>query len=222
MYIREATKIDIPGIIRVENAAWPEGMSAREEMFESRIKVFPEGQLVAVERNEIIGVVSTEVINYDFGKPHKTWYQATDNGFLKKTHNPNGNVVFGVDLSVSPSARNRGVAKSLLQEIGKMAIKKNIQYGILGGRLPGYYKYADEMSADEYLSMVTTDGEPVDPELRFYKNSGLTIGELIPNYFEDFQSKNFGVQLIWKNPFYSKNKKIGKIIGSIFSNFFKL
>lgn len=222
MKIRKATRIDISSIARVEKGAWPAEMAADERKIESRINTFPEGQLVAVENGEIIGVVSTEIIKYDFNKKSPSWYEATDNGYIKNTHSLDGNVIFGVDLSVMPSSQNRGVAKRLLEEIGKMAIKRNLQFGILGGRLPGYHKYAKELTVDEYMQKTTPDGEPFDPELRFYKNSGLIIGEVIPNYFKDFQSNNYGVQLVWKNPFYSSNKLLGMLIGKILSYFFKV
>ncbi|MFC1662824.1 GNAT family N-acetyltransferase [Patescibacteria group bacterium] len=220
--VRKAQLSDISSIINVENNAWSSEMAADERMFESRIKIFPEGQLVALIDNHIIGVVSAEIIIYDFSKPCKTWYELTDNGYIKNVHNQRGNVVFGVDLSVESSAQNKGVARKLLQEIGKMAIRKNIQYGVLGGRLPGYYKFSDEMDANTYAKKTTQDGEPFDPELRFYKNSGLMIGKIIPNYFKDYQSMNYGIQLIWKNPFFLRNKKLGRVVGKFLSLFFKI
>jgi len=54
--IREAKIDDIPQILEVEKAAWGEEKAATFEMFESRIKTFSEGTLVATINNKIIGV----------------------------------------------------------------------------------------------------------------------------------------------------------------------
>jgi len=45
--IKQAKIEDIPAIFQIEKEAWGEKWAATKEMFESRIKTFPEGTLVA-------------------------------------------------------------------------------------------------------------------------------------------------------------------------------
>lgn len=206
--IREAQKKDIPQILTVEKDAWGEKNAASEEMFNSRIETFPEGVLVAELTNgEIVGVVVAERVNYDIEKNAYSWYEITDNGFIKNSHKPGGNTIYGVDLSVKPSFQRLGIGAKLLKAIGKLVINYNLRYGILGGRIPAYYKYAHQMGAEEYIkATVSIKGKirSLDPEIDFYRKAGLKIIKIIPNYFEDHESLNYGVLLLWENPLYNK------------------
>ncbi len=205
--IRQAKIGDIPEILEVEKETWGKRGAAAKEMFESRIETFPEGTLIAEIDGKIVGVVATEIVNYNFKKNSYSWYEITDNGYIKNSHNSNGDTIYGVDLSVVPSYQGLKVGSKLLEVIGKLAIKYNIKQGMLGGRLPGYYKYANKMSVEEYVNATveTEKGiKPLDPEINFYKKAGLKIIKIIPNYYEDPESLNYGVLLLWENPFYDK------------------
>lgn len=202
--IRQAKIEDIPEILEVEKKAWGEEGAATEGMFKSRIKVFPEGTLVAEVDGKIAGVVCTERVNYNPQKDSYTWYEITDNGFVRNSHKPDGNTIYGVDMSVSPSSQNFGVGTKLLECIAKLAIKYNIKQGMLGGRIPDYYKYSDKMSAEEYINTTIDSKKSLDPEINFYKKAGLKIVKIIPNYYKDPESLNYGVLLLWENPFYNK------------------
>ena len=204
--IRQARSGDIDGILRVEKEAWGESQAANRKMFESRLKVFPEGTLVAELDDKIIGVVVTEIVSYDIEKQSFTWYEVTDNGYLKNSHNKDGDSLFGVDLSVLPDAP-RGTGSKLLGGVGKLAIRYNLKRGILGGRIPEYCKYKDKYTPEEYLKQtIIKDGKkvPLDPEIRFYKKADLKIIKVIPNYYKDPESLDYGVLLVWNNPFYNK------------------
>jgi len=196
--IRQAKIEDIPQILNVEKGAWNEDKAASQEMFESRIKTFPEGVLVAESDGKIVGVVVTEKVNYDYKNEAYTWYEITDNGFIRNSHNPDGDTIYGVDLSVSPEFQNSGIGTKLLESIGKMAIRCNVKQGMLGGRIPEYHKYAGKMTVEDYVN------SDLDSEVRFYKKAGLKIVKIIPNYFKDPESLDYGILLIWKNPFYNK------------------
>jgi len=205
--IRQATIKDIPEILQIEKKAWGGKKAASEEMFVLRIKTFPEGTLVAEVKDRIVGVVVTEIVNYNPKKDTYTWYKITDNGFIKNSHNSHGDTIYGVDLSVNPLYQNLGIGTKLLECIGKLAICKNIKKGMLGGRIPNYYKYANKMSVEDYIrATINKNGKikPLDPEIAFYKKSGLKIIKVIPDYFEDPESLNYGVLLLWENPFYNK------------------
>jgi ribosomal protein S18 acetylase RimI-like enzyme len=205
--IRQAKIEDIPRILFVEKEAWGQGKSASEEMFESRIRTFPEGTLLAEVNSKILGVVVTEIVDYDLQKDAYTWREVTDNGFIKNSHKPTGNTIYGVDLSVIPSFQRLGVGRKLLESIGKLAVRYNIKQGMLGGRIPGYHKYSGEMSVEEYVFATIkkeNSAKPLDPEISFYRKAGLEIVKIIPDYFEDPESLNYGILLLWRNPFYNK------------------
>ena len=201
MKIRQAQIEDIEGILIVEEEVWPKGLRVTKEQFISRIETFPEGTLVAIVDSNIVGVVATEIVNYDLKNSIFTWNEITDHGFIKKTHTPNGDALYGVDLSISRFVGN--ASKLLMQEVGKLIIRYNLKRGILGSRIPRYHKFADRMTAEEYINS-RRGNRPLDPEIAFYKRLGLKIIRVIPNYIEDPESCNYGVLLSWENPFYGK------------------
>lgn len=203
LLIRQANLSDIPKILQIEIAAWGDELAATEEMYKSRIITFPQGVLVSEDGGKITGVVVTQLVDYDINSFNLSWYEATDNGYIIKTHKPNGQTVYGVNLSVSPDAR-RGTGTALLESIGKLAIILNLKQGMLGGRIPDYYKYKN-IPVEEYIKkilVVNNQRRLLDKELNFYKNAGLRIIRALPNYMKDPESLNYGVLLVWENPFY--------------------
>jgi len=195
---------DIPDILVVEEESWPEGLRATEEMFCARIETFPEGVIVAENTDRIVGVVVGEIVNYDINESYlPSWAEITDNGYIRRSHNPTGDTLYGVDLSVSPLASG-GASKLLMLAMGKLVIRFNLKQGILGARMSRYCKYADRMTPWEYLMARTRSGRYIDPEIWFYSKLGLQIVRVIPNYIEDPESCNNAVLLVWKNPFYGR------------------
>jgi ribosomal protein S18 acetylase RimI-like enzyme len=203
--IRQARLEDIPQILEAEKAAWGKERAATFEMFESRIKTFPEGTKVAQINDNIAGAISTEIVNYDLENDSPNWYEITDNGFIAKTHNPSGDTLYGVNLSVHPTWQNKEIGKELLRNIIEFGISMNLKRGLLGSRIPNYHKFAHKMKVEDYVNLCQQKSgsstiQP-DPELLFYLKCGLKIVKVIPNYFEDPESLNYGVLLIMKNPY---------------------
>ena len=207
----QQTKIDdIPKILEVEKATWGEKRAASSDMVKSRIEIFPEGTLIALVNNNLVGFISTQIVNYDLEHDSPSWYEITDNGFIAKTHNPHGDTLYGVNLSVHPEWQNRDVGKKLLKSVIEFGISINLKQGLLGARVPHYYKFADKIKIEDYVNICKqkvednislNDNIPPDPELLFYLKCGLQIVKVIPNYFEDPESLNYGVLLMMKNPY---------------------
>jgi len=217
--VREGRIDDLEGVLLVEEEAWPKGLRASREMYESRLETFPQGTFVAEAGGKIEGVVVTEILDSDLINHIRTWDETTDNGYIRNTHNPEGDTVYGVNLSVSPRAQKR-LAIALLEAVGKLVIKCNLKQGLLGGRIPGFAKHFKQYCqkknlssvsnkkrdkiAEEYLWVTTSHSRALNPEIGFYKKLGLRLVKLLPGYIEDPQSLNYGVLFLWSNPFYGK------------------
>lgn len=210
----------MPGILEVENKAWPERLRANRQVYESRLKTFPEGLLVAEVDGKIEGVVVTQKVSSEVAAQGRSWNEITDGGRIQKTHNPQGDTLYGVNLSVSPFASQK-VATALLEAQKKKAIINNIKKIVLGGRIPGFRRYFEQYCqehklshlsekqkdkiAEHYVRTFTSQGKPRDPEISFYHTkAGTRVVKLLPNYMEDAESLNYGVLLVWKNPFYNR------------------
>jgi len=217
--IRQARVGDIDAILLVEEKAWPENLRASREMYESRLGTFPQGTLVAEGKGKIEGVVVVEIVNFRSVSDVCSWNEATDYGYIRKSHDPQGNTLYGVNLSVSPQTQSR-VALALLEAVDKLAIKLNFKQIVLGGRIPSFARYlgkycekngisvmSDEERdriAEHYMRATNTRGNPLDPQITFYQKVGTKIIKLLLNYFKDPESLDYGVLLIWLNPFYGK------------------
>jgi len=165
--IRPVLFKDMKEILRIEREAWPEGLRATEGMFRSRLKTFPEGFLCAMMDEKMQGFVVTEILDYDIRSSYLSWQQVTDHGYIRKTHNPNGDTLYGVSLSVSTRMDKR-VAVALLEATGKLVIKYGLKQGVFGSRIPRYHKYAPKMSVEKYIKAKTRTGRLLDPELGIY------------------------------------------------------
>jgi ribosomal protein S18 acetylase RimI-like enzyme len=202
--IREAKLEEIGSIASLEKRVWKKN-AAPIKNIASRIKIFPKGNLIAVVDNEIVGYVSTVIINEKLAGKAKTWYEFTDNGLARGVYDPGGSILFGINLTVDKGYRNKEIGSKLLLQIARMAIENNLKYGMLGGRLPYYYKYKN-VAVRKYVKMRDKKGQILDPELRLYRRLGLKIVKVKKNYFKDPESQDYGVILEWRNPFYSFTK----------------
>jgi len=198
--IRQAQFRDIKEIIRIEKEAWPKELRAIKEMFHSRLKTFPEGFLCAVMNGEIQGFVVTQILDYDIRSSSLSWQQATDHGYIRKTHNPNGDTLYGVSLSVSARAE-KTVAVALLETTGKLVIKYGLKQGVFGSRIPRYHRYAAKMPVEKYIKAKTRTGRLLDPELGIYQSVGLKPARIISGYIKDPESLDYGILVVWENPF---------------------
>lgn len=217
--IRQARVGDIDAILSVEKKAWPENLRASREMYQSRLGTFPQGTLVAEIEGKIEGVVVSQIMHFNSIPDISSWSEATDYGYIKNSHNPEGNSFYGVNLSVCHGSQSR-VAMTLLEAVGKLAIRHNFKQIVLGGRIPSFARYlkhhcqkngisvvSDEERdkvAEHYIRATNRRGHPVDPEINFYQRAGMKIIKLLPNYFKDPESLNYGVLVLWANPFYGK------------------
>jgi ribosomal protein S18 acetylase RimI-like enzyme len=106
MIIRKVDINDLDAVTRLENICFPEAEAATKESFEYRIAAFPESFYVALENDEMIGIVNgcvtdSLVISDDLFEPGGG-------------HNPNGRnqAIFG--LLVDPRYQKRGIAANLM------------------------------------------------------------------------------------------------------------
>lgn len=208
--VRNTRLEDIPAAIKVEQAAWappwPQDCVFTAEHLRSQIEMFPQGQISAFvweeERGEYVlaGFVTTMLMDYDLkGRPAISWDKITAGGFITN-HNPLGNTIFAANLSVSPDYPRSGVSDALMYSVIKLCLELPRQKLMFGSRMPSYCKYADSMSAEEYMWTRRKSGKPLDPEIRMYESAGGQIVALVPNYIPDPESLDYGVLMVFHNP----------------------
>lgn len=210
IHIRQARLADSSELTELDHRVWPQGSQTTNDDWISRIETFQEGVIVAEINAKLVGVVVVELISdYDFSHP-KTWYEITDNGKIRNTHCTGGKILYGVALSIDPEYQNSGIGTRLVLAVAKLVLIENVEQILLGARLMNYYKMNSDIDPSTYIMMATSERKSIDPELHFYKKFGFKMVKIIPEYFHDPDSRNFGLLISKKNPFY--NKKIRHLL----------
>jgi ribosomal protein S18 acetylase RimI-like enzyme len=200
--VRNTTKEDIPKIIDLQKVSFPllakTGNIWHEEELLSHLNVFPDGQFVAVEPDgTVAGSASTLVVTLDPEYAAHTWKEITADGMFTN-HNPNGDSLYGADISTHPKYRHEGIGSMLYDARKQLAIRLNLRRMIAGGRLYNYCEHASQLSAAEYASKVI-EGKMHDPVLSFELANGFRFIRILPNYLDDMRSLNYASFIEWLN-----------------------
>lgn len=163
--------------------------------------IFPEGQVVIVVDNRIVGCALSIIVDYNLVKGDHTYAQVTGNETFN-THNPNGNILYGIEVFIHPDFRGLRLARRMYEYRRELCEKLNLKAIMFGGRIPNYYKYADKMRPKEYIDHVRSR-EIYDPVLTFQLSNDFHVRRVIRNYLpNDEESKHCATLLQWDNIYY--------------------
>jgi len=102
---------DIKGVMEVERRCFPEHIIESQEIYEHRIKHFPNGIRVLEDNNKILGVISSEIWNY---QDNVNIDKFAINHFILERHDPCGSELYISSLAIVPEYRKLGLSKQLL------------------------------------------------------------------------------------------------------------
>lgn len=202
--IRQATLNDVDKMVALEDSVWGDNGAGAEKL-ESRIHIFPAGNIVAESAGHIVGYIAFEYVDDVANMPHFTWSQITDDGTIARSHKPHGEYVYGINLSVHHSMNGCGLGTILPLQVWIDMIRSNKRGSFLGSRIPGFNRYRKsnpDISVENYVNL-QRHGKPRDAELRLYAQEGLLPVKVLPDYFPDEESQNYGVLVYRRNPFYN-------------------
>lgn len=207
--IRNYTLEDIQGLIRIQKESFPPPFPSElwwnEAQIINHVMLFQEGALCVEMDGELVASMTGLIVDFHPDNPDHTWEEITDNGYIKN-HNPHGNTLYVVDISVRPDYRKYGLGKWLMQSMYEVVVQLGLERLLGGGRMPGYNRVADEWTPERYLEEVTK-GTVQDPVVTFLLRCGRTPIRVIPNYLDDKESLNFATLMEWKNPFMEMEKR---------------
>ncbi|MDT8861898.1 GNAT family N-acetyltransferase [Alkalihalobacillus sp. MEB130] len=198
--VRPYKMTDFESLLDVQKEAFPppfpEDLWWNREQIEAHVTTFPEGALLAEIDGVVVGSATSLLIAFD-GKPH-TWEEVADDGYIRKSHNPNGDSLYGIDLCVRPSYRGKGIAGALYEARKDTVRQLGLKRFIAGCRIPNYHEHADRLDAESYVKAVEK-GEIKDLVLTFMLKQGLHPLQVMPNYLEDDESLDYAVLVEWRN-----------------------
>lgn len=201
--IRNYRESDFEQLIDIQRECFPPPFPSElwwnREQLMSHVARFPEGALCVEVDGKLVGSMTGLLVQWEPGDRPHTWAEATDEGYIRN-HDPDGNTLYIVDISVRPSHRTYGYGKAMMHAMYHIVVEKRLKRLLGGGRMSGYHQVADEMTAEEYVEEVLA-GTRKDPVITFLLRCGRTPVSIVENYLEDEESRNYAVLMEWKNPF---------------------
>lgn len=195
---------DYEELIRTMKAAYPgwQGSFWSMQAIEKLIEQFSEGQLVMRADGKVVGSALSIIVDYEkFGDEH-TYKKITGN-YTFNTHDPEGDVLYGIEVFIHPEYRGLRLGRRLYDARKILCERKNLKAIVFGGRIPNYYKYANEMDPKQYIQKVKHK-ELYDPVLSFQLSNDFHVKKVLTDYMPgDVQSKEFATLLQWDNIYYS-------------------
>ncbi|WP_166823727.1 bifunctional GNAT family N-acetyltransferase/carbon-nitrogen hydrolase family protein [Thalassoroseus pseudoceratinae] len=196
--IRPMTIDDFDELIAMQARCFPDMSLWKRDQIESQLSIFPEGQLVIEIDGKLAASASSLIVNYEPNLAWHDWKKIADGGYIRN-HEPDGDTLYGIEIMVDPEYRGMKLSRRLYDARKELCVKKNLDRFIVAGRIPGYSKYADRMSAREYVERVMNK-ELHDPVLTAQQANQFAVQGLIPNYFpDDAASLGYATFLEWRN-----------------------
>ncbi len=198
IFIRPLRLEDFDQLIEMQQLCFPGMLPWARAQIESQLAVFPEGQLVVEYEGKVVASASGLIVDFEDYSEWQNWKEIADNGYIRN-HDPDGDTLYGIEIMVHPDYRGLKLARRLYGARRELARRYNLARSIVGGRIPSYHEYADQMSAREYAERVV-EGQIYDPVLTTQTANGFVLKRLIPNYFpSDEQSRGYATFLEWTN-----------------------
>ena len=190
----------------IEAYANMQGIYWREEQITKLIDLFPEGQAAIKVDGEFAGCALSIIVDYNqFDEKHT--YKDITGDYSFNTHDPNGNVLYGIDVFIKPKYRGLRLGRRLYDYRKELCEKLNLEGIVFGGRIPNYHKYSGKISPKEYIEQVRNK-EIHDPVLNFQMSNDFHPIKILQGYLEgDKESKEYAVLLEWNNIYYEKPSK---------------
>jgi len=178
----------------------------KEHHIQKLLDIFPEGQIVVLVDGKVVGSALSLIINYDKFDDAHNYVQITGN-YTFDTHDPKGNVLYGIDVFIHPKFRGLRLGRRLYDARKELCENLNLRAIIAGGRIPSYSKYSKEITPREYIDKVKRK-ELYDPVLTFQMSNDFHVKKVLTGYMPgDKESMEFATLLEWNNIYYQPSAK---------------
>ncbi|WP_417389725.1 GNAT family N-acetyltransferase [Gimesia sp.] len=204
--VRPLTMDDFDALVEMEHLCFPGMQTWGREHIESQLKHFPEGQLCVEIDGRLAASSSSLILTFDPSLEWHNWKAVADDGFIRN-HNPKGDTLYGIEIMVHPEFRGMKLSRRLYDARKELCRQKNLIQMIIAGRIPGYHKHADKMTAREYIDCVV-EKAVYDQVLTAQLANGFSVQGLIPDYLpSDTESCGYATYLEWTNLDYKRGAK---------------
>lgn len=210
LIVRGATARDVPAIRRLVNKVYEGIFPYSAAMIRGQIAACPEGCLVALYDDAIVGYSASFRIDGDIAlKPH-SWQSITGGGFSSR-HDPNGDFLYGMEVCVDPAFRGSRIGQRLYNARKQICLAERLSGIVFGGRLPGLTRrIARGKTPEEYVELVRQK-KLRDNVLSFQLRNGFEPIGVLKDYFpEDRASRGYASLMVWRNPEIAVDHRTGR------------
>ncbi len=174
--VRHVTLADMPALLMLEHACWPEGGRVDEHILRRRLSQYPAGQLALEFKGELVGVIYSQRIQQIEG------LFAVNFATVDQLFHGKGSTVQIQSLNILPAHQYSGYGDQLLEFMLQYCTVLNGVDTVVGvTRCKDYPKYRHIALAD-YIHSRDERGVLLDPVLRFHELHGARIERLVAGY----------------------------------------
>ena len=119
------------------------------------INIFPEGQIVTVVDDKIVGCALSIIVDYDKVKNDHTYAQVTGKETFN-THNPEGNILYGIEVFIHPGYRGLRLARRMYEYRKELCETLNLKAIMFGGRINMLTKCVQKNISNGYVNVIFT------------------------------------------------------------------
>ncbi|WP_179343612.1 carbon-nitrogen hydrolase family protein [Winogradskyella ursingii] len=203
--LKSATLESYGGVL---NSYW------KKEHIERLTSIFPQGQVVIKIDDVIAGCALSLIVDYDKVEDNHTYADIIE-GDKFKNHDPNGDVLYGIDVFIKPEFRGLRLGRRLYDYRKELCEELNLKGIVFGGRMPNYHKFQNEFTPKEYIEKVRHK-EIHDPVLNFQISNDFHPLRVIKGYLAgDTASNEYAVLMEWDNIYYTKKSKRASSVKTI-------
>lgn len=179
----------------------------REHHIKKLLDIFPEGQICIVVNGKVVGSALAIIVDASKFEDDHTYREITGD-YTFKTHDKDGDVLYGIELFIHPDYRGLRLARRLYDVRKELCETLNLRSIVAGGRIPKYAEHADTLTPREYIQKVKNK-ELYDPVLTFQFSNDFHVRKVLKAYLpDDDQSLAFATLLEWNNIYYTKSPKL--------------
>ncbi len=190
---------DLDSLQSLQRRCFPTLQPWTPEQLQAQLQSFPEGQICITYDNVLIAASSALLVNWDDFSGWHSFKQVSGNGTIRN-HDPEGDTLYGIDIVVDPKFRGQRLARRLYDARKELCREFNLKAFLIAGRIPGYAKHSDSLTAESYVRAVVRK-ELRDPVLTAQLANGFAIRSVLKAYLPgDTESVGHAVLMAWLNP----------------------
>ena len=170
------------------------------------LDIFPEGQICIEDKGKVVAFALSLLLDEnDFDDDH-TYREIIGINF--STHNPEGNIIYGIEIGVNPNYQGMRLGRRLYDARKEICENLNLKSIVAGGRMPNYHMHSKELSPKQYIEKVKSK-EIYDPVLTFQLSNDFHVRKVLKNYLpRDADSESYATLIEWNNIYYQRKNKI--------------